>query len=59
MVATDDLQKYLTEGGNAFKVDRHWQQVLAILTSGSGKGVTRRLRDVRIHISADEPRSHP
>jgi hypothetical protein len=31
----DDLQGYLAEAVNAFKVDRDWQQVLDILTWGS------------------------
>jgi hypothetical protein len=35
----DDLQKCLAEeGGNAFKVDKHWQQALTILASDSEKG---------------------
>jgi hypothetical protein len=31
----DDLQEHLTEAVNAFKADRDWQQVLAILIRGS------------------------
>jgi hypothetical protein len=34
----DDLQRYPAEADDASKVDRHWQQALAILANGSERG---------------------
>ena len=32
----DDLQEYLAEAVNAYRIDRDWQQVLDMLTKGGG-----------------------